>query len=100
MTYTVVLAEDKHGYFHATVPSLPNCNVKAKTRSEALSTIREAIAKFISRSEIIQLDVSAEPKSVSLHRDTPWESFGAFKSDTTWAELFDEIEHQREASES
>ena len=99
MTYTVLLEEDKHGYFHATVPSLPNCNVKAKTRSEALTTIREVIAKFISRSEIIQLDVSTEPKSVSLHRDTPWESFGTFKNDPTWVKLFDEIEHQRKVSE-
>jgi predicted RNase H-like HicB family nuclease len=99
MTYTIILTKDKNGNFQATVPSLPNCNVKAKSRSEAIRIIREAIAKFISRSEIIQLDVHAEPKSGKLHHYTPWESFGAFKSDPTWGKLFDEIEHQRNANE-
>jgi len=95
MKCTVILTEDKNGIFYAKAPNIPDCFAKAKTRNEAISKIQDAIAKFISRSEIIQLDVSAEPKSGALHHDTPWELFGAFKNDPNWESLFDEIEQQR-----
>lgn len=100
MKYTVILTEETDGSIHVTVPGLPYCTVEAKTRDEALNIVRETITTIISRSEIVQLDVSAEPKSGSLHRNTPWEWFGAFKGDPTWGELFDEIEHQRNADEN
>ncbi len=96
MKYTVILTED-NGHFQAIAAGLPDFNVKAKTRGEALNTIREAISKLVGRSEILQLDVPTEPKSGNLRHDTPWEWFGAFKDDPTWGELFDEIERQRNA---
>ncbi len=99
MKYTVILTEEADGSIHVTVPGLPDCTVEAKTRDEALNMIRETITTIISQSEIVQLDVPAEPRSRSLHRDTPWEWFGAFKDDPTWGELFDEIEHQRNSNE-
>jgi predicted RNase H-like HicB family nuclease len=99
MKYTVMLKEE-NGHFLATVPALPECMVKAPTRSEAISTIRKAISEIISRIEIIQIDVSAEPKSGTLIQETPWEWFGAFKNDPTWGELFDDIERRRNADQN
>ena len=98
MKYTVMLKEE-NGHIHATVPGLPECVVEAPTRSEAITTIRKAISEIISRTEIIQVDVSAEPKSGGLLHDTPWEWFGAFKNDPTWGELFDDIERRRNSSQ-
>ena len=94
MKYTIMLKED-NGHIQATVPALPECVVKAPTRSEAIRTIRKAISDIISRTEIIQIDVNAEPKSGTLLHDTPWEWCGAFKNDSTWGELFDDIECRR-----
>lgn len=95
MKYTVILTEGADGSIHVTVPGLPDCTVEAKTRREALNMIRENITTIMSRSEIIQLDVPAEPKLGKLYSDTPWEWFGAFKDDPAWGELFDKIENQR-----
>jgi len=94
MKYTVMLKEE-NGHIQATVPSLPECIVKAPTRSEAIKTIRKAISDIISRTEIIQIDVNTKPKSGKLFQDRPWEWYGAFKNDPTWTELFDGIERRR-----
>jgi len=99
MKYTVMLKEE-NGHIQATVPALPECMVKAPTRSEAISTIRQAISEIISRIEIIQIEVNAEPKSGNLLHETPWEWFGAFENDPTWGELFDDIERRRNADQN
>lgn len=91
MKYTVILTEKTDGNIHVTVPGLPECAVEAKTREEALNTARENISTIISQSEIVQLDVPAEPKSKSLHSNTPWEWFGIFKDDPIWKKLFNDI---------
>ncbi len=94
MQYTVVLTEETNGNIHATVPGLPDCIVEADTRNEALEKVRETIAKIMSRSEIVQLDVAAEPRSRGEHSDTPWQWFGIFKDNPAWGKVFDEIEKQ------
>jgi predicted RNase H-like HicB family nuclease len=99
MKYTVILTEGTDGGIHVAVPGLPDCVVEAKTREEALAVVRETIAAIMRRSEILQLDVSVEPKSGSLQGATPWEWFGAFKGEPTWGESFDEIERQRNGDE-
>lgn len=98
MKYTVILTEDNKGNIYAQVPGIPDCSAKAKTKNEAINLIRNAITKVISKSEIIQIDVPSVPKSGSLHDETPWELFGAFKDTPEWGALFDEIESQRNNS--
>ena len=98
MKYTVLLTEESNGHIQATVPGLPDCIVEAPTRSEALSAIRKAISEILNRTEIVQLDVAAEPKACGVLRDTPWDWMGAFKNDPTWGELFDDIERQRNSN--
>ncbi len=95
MNYTVLLTEKADGRYYASVPALPDCAIEAETRVEALDSVRETIVDLISRSEIVRLDVHAEPKSGALHQETPWEFFGGFKEDQTWGPLFDEIENNR-----
>lgn len=94
MICTVVLTEKVDGHIHVSVPGLPDCTVEATTRKEALDKVRETLAATISRSEIIQLDVSTEPKAGNGQYSTPWEWFGRFSSNPAWGTVFDEIEQQ------
>ncbi len=99
MNYTVILTEKADGSYYASVPALPDCRAKAETRVEALDSVRQTIVNFISRSEVVKLDVHVEPKSGALHQETPWEFFGGFQDDRTWGPLFDEIENYRNSHE-
>ncbi len=99
MNYTVILTEKADGSYYASVPALLDRGIEAGTRVEAIDSVRETIANFISRSEVIKLNVHAEPKSGALHQETPWELFGQFKDDQTWGPLFDEIENNRNSHE-
>ncbi|MBC8180849.1 type II toxin-antitoxin system HicB family antitoxin [candidate division KSB1 bacterium] len=96
MKYTVILTEDKKGNFYANVPSIPECNARAKCRADVIDDIRHKIANVIKNIEIIQLDVPVSPKSGNLQNEIPWKFFGAFKDSPHWESLFDEIEKQRE----
>lgn len=99
MKYTVILTEERDDNVLATVPGLPDCSVKAKSRNEALSLVRDTISTIIGRSEIVQIDVPVEPRAGSLPDSTPWELFGLFKDDQTWGRLFDEIEYERNGAD-
>jgi hypothetical protein len=59
---------------------------------------RQAIMQFISRSEIVQLDIPLPSKPPSRPNEVPWDWFGAFKDDPSWGVLFEEIEQHREAT--
>jgi predicted RNase H-like HicB family nuclease len=96
MKYTVVLTEKLNGNIHVTVPGLPDCTLEAPTRDEALEKARESIARIVSQSEFIQLDVPMEPTSNGFHLDTPWQWFGTFKGNPSWANVFEQIEQQRD----
>ena len=95
MKYTVILTEEADGNIHAVIPGLPGCTVDAKTRDEALSMVCDTITTVMRRSEVVRIDIPMESTSGSLHDTTPWEWFGVFKEDSTWGELFDEIERHR-----
>ncbi len=99
MNYTVILTEKNDGRYFASVPALPDCGAEAGTRFEALVSVREAIVDFISRSEIVTLNVPAKPKTGAHHRETPWELFGGFGDDQSWGVLFDDIEKRRNSLE-
>ena len=45
--FRVVLEKDEDGFYIATVPELPGCVSDGKTRKEALSNIKDAIAGYI-----------------------------------------------------
>lgn len=99
MKYTVFITEEHPGDLYATVAELPNCQVHAKTRKEALQAIHNSISKFIMRTEVMQIDVPGKPRSGDVQEKTPWEWFGAFNGDPTWGVLFDDIERRRATDE-
>jgi predicted RNase H-like HicB family nuclease len=47
MQYRVLLETDEDGVFTAEVPSLPGCISQGKTRAEAITNIKEAIAVYV-----------------------------------------------------
>ena len=47
MKFRVVVEQDEDGVFVASVPSLPGCHSQGKTRAEAMSSVREAIALYV-----------------------------------------------------
>jgi predicted RNase H-like HicB family nuclease len=98
MQYTLILTEKPEGGIQVTIPALPACTVEAATRDDAIHLAREAIARLVSRSEIIQIDIPQEPRGTAQPRDVPWEWFGAAKADPTWDALFDALEQHREVT--
>jgi predicted RNase H-like HicB family nuclease len=47
MKFRVLIEQDEDGVFVAEVPSLPGCVSQGRTRDEALSNVREAIAGYL-----------------------------------------------------
>jgi predicted RNase H-like HicB family nuclease len=47
MKYRVHIEPDEDGVFVATVPSLPGCLSDGRTREEALTNVKEAIAGYL-----------------------------------------------------
>lgn len=96
MRYTLILTENAEGGIQVTIPALPACRVEAATRDDAIRLAREAIAQLVSRSEIVQVEIPAQPRATAAPRETPWAWFGTARKDPTWEALFDTIEQRRE----
>jgi len=98
MQYTLILTETAEGGIQVTVPALPACRVEAATRDDAIRLAREAIAQLVSRSEVVQVEIPAQPRVPPSPHETPWAWFGTAQEDLTWDALFDEIEQRRGAT--
>jgi len=61
MKYTVLLTKENLGHFRAVAANLPHCQVQANTRDQALSEIRDLISRFLSQTEIVQLEIPSTP---------------------------------------
>jgi predicted RNase H-like HicB family nuclease len=99
MQYTLILTETAEGYIQVTIPALPACRVEAATRDDAIHLAREAIAQFVRRSEVVQVDIPEQPRVTGGPHETPWAWFGTASEDPTWDALFNEIEQHREAAQ-
>ncbi len=96
MKHTVLITKENPGHFRAVAANLPHCQVQADTRDQALSEIRDQISRFLSQTEMVQLEIpSTNSPNSSRLEETPWQWFGAFQDDPTWAPLFEAIERQR-----
>src|SRR5262249_21532434 len=98
MQYTLILTETAAGGIQVTIPALPACWVEAATRDDAIRLAREAIAQLVSRSEVVQVEIPAQPRATPSPHEPPWAWFGTAREDLTWDALFDEIELSREAT--
>jgi len=47
MRYRVLIQQDEDGMYVAEVPSLPGCISQGKTREEAVTNVREAMAAYL-----------------------------------------------------
>jgi len=99
MQYTVVLTKQTDLNWRAFVPGWPECTAEASTRDEALNEIRLKLAEAVSRSEVVRLDLPAPDDKVRFQaEDGPsdeWFDYGIFSNDSTWRQLFAEIENNR-----
>ncbi len=70
MRYRVLIEQDEDGVYVAEVPALPGCVSQGRTRSEAISNIKEAIAAYLeslqARGEPVPPSVSEEVVEVDL----------------------------------
>jgi len=70
MRYRVLIEQDEDGVYVAEVPALPGCISQGRTRTEAISNIKEAIAAYLeslqARGEPIPPSVSEEVVEVDL----------------------------------
>ncbi len=62
MRYRVLIEQDEDGVYVAEVPALPGCISQGRTRSEAVSNIKEAIRAYL---ESLQAHGEPVPPSIS-----------------------------------
>ena len=62
--YRVLIEQDEDGVYVAEVPSLPGCISQAKTRSEVIENIKEAIAGYLQ-----SLEAHREPVPPSISEE-------------------------------
>ncbi|MDZ7960614.1 MAG: type II toxin-antitoxin system HicB family antitoxin [Aulosira sp. DedQUE10] len=86
-----VLVEAKEGRYQATVWGLPEFQVFAQTREEALNNLHELVNTRLQNVEIVTQEIEA---SKSEH---PWMKFaGMFKDDPMFDEVLAHIEEYRQ----
>jgi predicted RNase H-like HicB family nuclease len=84
-----VLIEEKEGGYQATVWGLPDCQVFAPTREDAIENLNELVNTRLQNIEII----TAEIKQPSQH---PWMKFaGKYKDDPQFDDMLADIEAYR-----
>lgn len=64
MRYRVLIEQDEDGVYIAEVPSLPGCISQAKTRSEVIDNIKEAIVGYLQ-----SLEAHREPVPPSISEE-------------------------------
>ncbi len=62
MRYRVLIEQDEDGVYVAEVPALPGCISQGKTRSEAISNVKEAITGYL---ESLQAHGEPIPPSIT-----------------------------------
>ncbi len=85
-----VLVEAKEGGYQATVWGLPEYQVFAQTREEALNNLHELVNTRLKNIEIVTQEIAA-PKS-----EHPWMKFaGKYKDDPQFDDMLADIEAYR-----
>jgi hypothetical protein len=97
MQYKVILSYTSEGGYEVSAPLMPHWRISAQTRAEGIAKARKAIVDFISRSEVISVEIPTVQASGQAN-DVPWEWFGSGQDDPSWAQLFDAIEENRDAT--
>jgi len=92
MTYSVLVEENGADSFQATALGLPDCRVVAITREQAVAKLRVALAKRLSKAEIVEVEI-LQPSSRPEHS---WKRFaGMFEDEPLFDEVLADIEARR-----
>jgi len=94
MKYNVMLTQEKD-VINAFVLGMPKCNVKSRSRKEAISLIQKNLLSILNQSEIVQIEIPYQDCETSKASEWKNYGYGSFKNDSTWTDLFDEIELNR-----
>ena len=85
-----VLVEAKEGGYQATVWGLPDCQVFAQTREDALNNLHEIVKTRLKNVEIVTQEIEA-PET-----EHPWMKFaGKYKDDPQFDDMLADIEAYR-----
>jgi predicted RNase H-like HicB family nuclease len=73
LPFKVVLEEKEDGFFVATVPSLPGCIARGRSKSEALRNVEEAVRLHLDAADAAPFEVvSEDPSQRVVHCITPF----------------------------
>ncbi len=85
-----ILIEAKEGGYHATVWGLPECQVFATTKEEAINNLHELMENRLKNVEVVTQEIEIPEK------EHPWMKFaGMFKDDPMFDEVLAHIEEYR-----
>jgi predicted RNase H-like HicB family nuclease len=88
MQYQILIKQQSNGFL-ATPLGLPNCEVEAQTKEEALTKAKAAIKELFSEAELITLEVETT-------KPNPWLQIqGQFKDEPLFDEVLKEIDNYR-----
>ncbi len=93
MTLPVLIQRNGKNEFLATVVGLPDCHASATSREEAIAAVRTHIVDLQQGSDLAFVEVELPDAAGG----SPRELFGAYRGDSTWGEVFDGIEKERQA---
>ncbi|MDJ0797823.1 MAG: type II toxin-antitoxin system HicB family antitoxin [Calothrix sp. MO_167.B12] len=87
-----ILIEAKEGGYQATVWGLPDCQVFATTKEEAINNLQELVKNRLQNVEIVTQEIEIEMPQ----KEHPWMKFaGMFKDDPMFDEVLADIEEYR-----
>ena len=91
-TLHILLEHNDQGNAIATVLELPNCQVEAPTREQALEALKHRIETRLEKAEILSVEI--QPTSIP---ENPWMKFaGIFKDDPQFDEFQQCIQDYRQ----
>lgn len=92
MTYSVLVEEKGVEGFQAIALGLPDCRVVAVTREQALAKLQTALAKRLSKAEVVEVEIPQQ----SAKAEHSWKRFaGMFEDEPLFDEVLEDIEAQR-----
>lgn len=103
MEYVAYLTYQPDNSWQAVIPDLPDCIVNADTRVEALEKVKTLALNLVQQTELVRIELPISKPSTSDsgvqkngQLDLGALGFGAFKEDSSWGDIFDDIERQRD----
>ena len=94
----ILLHEREDGKTVASVLEVPDCNVEADNREQAITSLKESLSRKLETFEVISLELPTNlPSSSIRQKDQTWaNSAGIFRDDQLFEEFQQEIQSYRD----